>query len=390
MPVVPLLLVLHLSDPHSALDAYPALLGTIDQVMAEHPEVETRILIGGDVFEHGDPVAQRSKGAGDWALVKALVKRAPVVWLLGNHDGDLEPYPDVVRKARTLGVVVVGTLDLHGAALAPDRTILPGGVSLLAASTPDFSTYPKALRSRLKVRPAPLDGHDKPVVLLSHLGVDADLALVPRVPRGSLILGAHDHRRLIRWVDGRHLAHSGAFGQGVTVGLLDRRGWKVTWRPVPTADAALSKTLHSIQHTHLTDEDRRCVGVSPKQMDLEEAAEWAAEALRKAVGTDLAVLNHTSFGSGLPAGPVSRYQWNRFLRFDNALKRGAVTRIPTNIRLHRSTAATRGRGPWTLATTGWVASKSNVYLGKTTSGPFRSVPKLTLRAALQKALLPCP
>ena len=46
-------------------------------------------------------------------------------------------------------------------------------------------------------------------------------------------------------------------------------------------------------------------------MTVREAALWSVEAVRDAVGADAAFLNHTSFGSGLNAGPLAKY------RFDN-------------------------------------------------------------------------
>src|SRR5690606_18018144 len=48
-----------------------------------------------------------------------------------------------------------------------------------------------------------------------------------------------------------------------------------------------------------------------------QAADWATAALRDAVNADVALLNHTSFGSGLAQGQLSQYRFDEFMRFDN-------------------------------------------------------------------------
>ncbi len=248
-----------------------------------------------------------------------------------------------------------------------------------------------------------------PTVVLSHLGVDADRVLSP--PKGSIILGAHDHRRIITPT----LAHSGAYGEGLTVAkYYARRGldtdWTTEWRPTGAKrDEALAARLAPLQR-HLTANDKRCVGVNQKAMGLKAAAQWAVEQLRQTTGADLAVLNHTSFGSGLPKGPISAYRWRRFLRFDNALKIGPLrappadpagdrdpsaadrdpaARLALSARLHVS-AAKSGRFPFRVATSDWVASKADRYFGTGRSGPFEAIGGPRLRARLAARLAPCP
>ena len=75
-----------------------------------HP-VPHVIAVNGDIFEHGNVVAQRSDGVVDWTFLAALPSLAPTVVNLGNHDNDLTPdLADVVARMKALGLHVVSTI----------------------------------------------------------------------------------------------------------------------------------------------------------------------------------------------------------------------------------------------------------------------------------------
>jgi metallophosphoesterase superfamily enzyme len=82
--------VLAISDMHSAYDRTAQLLAAFETEVRSNP-VPHAIAINGDIFEHGNVVAQRSGGLVDWSLLAKLPRIAPTVVNLGNHDNDLTP-----------------------------------------------------------------------------------------------------------------------------------------------------------------------------------------------------------------------------------------------------------------------------------------------------------
>lgn len=98
-------------------------------------------------------------------------------------------------------------------------------------------------------------------------------------------------------------------------------GWQVNSRVLQldgvSADEAYAAEVAAARQALLEPADVESVGTVPQDLTVRQAADWATAALRDAVGADVALLNHTSFGSGLQAGELSLYRFNEFMRFDN-------------------------------------------------------------------------
>jgi 5'-nucleotidase / UDP-sugar diphosphatase len=74
----------------------------------------------------------------------------------------------------------------------------------------------------------------------------------------------------------------------------------------------------------LTEADLKPVGRLPFELALDDAALFAAEAVRKAAGADVGLLSHTTFGDGLPGGPITAFDLASFVRFDGGLARAVI------------------------------------------------------------------
>ena len=146
----PKALLVVLGDQHSAYEKAAQLVAPVDRLKGENPGVPLAVLINGDSFEYGNVVARRSAARIDLALFAALVKRAPVVLNLGNHEPNFQAPVETVAKLRAVGVVVIS-------GNARDRNT---GQPLAPAST-----------------------------------------VLPLVPAGTLFAGAHDHLRFVHRVD---------------------------------------------------------------------------------------------------------------------------------------------------------------------------------------------
>ena len=67
------------------------------------------------------------------------------------------------------------------------------------------------------------------------------------------------------------------------------------------------------------------MGRLPFELALDDAALFAAEAVRKAADADIGLLNHTTFGDGLPAESITAFDLASFVRFDGGLRRALIS-----------------------------------------------------------------
>ncbi len=366
-------LIVHMADLHSAVDRYPALVATVETLIEAHPEHAPLILLNGDLFEPHDPIAVRSDGELDWQVLERLRTLAPVVMNVGNHDYDFDDPPEMHARAAELKVTMIGNVGFAGsaAALPPCADVTFSSVTLriVGITTDQRSTWPERLRETLLLR-APRDwiatlwptiaesdacvsdggpgsapqgpsangsddGAAAPLALLlaSHAGLAADRTIWPILrmgPRPLAVFGAHDHLELNAYVDGMRYQHAGMGAKRIGYAVIDidpeirvATGLLAVARS-ERIDSAYAAEVATAHERWLTESEREILGSLTKALPLPQAARWAARHLADEQDADAALLNHTSFGRGLPEGPVSRYAFDRFLRFDNALMKADV------------------------------------------------------------------
>jgi 2',3'-cyclic-nucleotide 2'-phosphodiesterase (5'-nucleotidase family) len=417
------LLAVVMSDLHSAMERAAAVLGVVDAAVAANRGIPAVVLINGDVFERGNAVALRSAGAADWAFLAALRRRAPVVLNIGNHETALvDDLAEVVRRAEAMDIRVVSNLrDRRGGApFAPAATglSLPGGKRLAVAgiATDEAMTYRQVVRETLDI-PAPaawaranlpglLDGADAAVVL-SHAGVAADRAILPVLPAGTLLVGGHEHLRFGHAEGATRYLHTGSWNRfvtlaGLTFGTVPGIALReVAVEPGLAEDAAHAATVRDVLAAHLTPAEREVLFRLPRALPLGEAARRASAAMAAATGAATGLIGHTSFGTGLPAGDVTRFDFDAFLRFDGPLFRGeadgaALAAIAERANQDRDIPLSSRIGdfvyadqlpisPAALATNGWTRLNARRYLGTEAIG-FAEVPGVMLKATVAGAL----
>lgn len=423
MAAKPLARVLAMSDLHSAYERTGQLLAALEAEIAG-ADIPHLIAIDGDSFEHGNVVSVRSGGVIDWAFLGELPRLAPTVVNLGNHDNDLTPdLHEVVARMRGLGIVVVSNiLDARtGLPYAEAAVTVPLGqrsLRIVGAGTDSLNTYPKASRDWLSI-PAPgdwakanlarlLDGADL-VLVMSHAGVAGDRDILPLLPDGALMIGGHNHL-LFQHQQGRSAyAHTGSWSNAYTTATLYDDGRIAVGSTAVDLKAAASPRIANLiattLATHLTDEEKAVLGVSPRALTLGETGRAVAAAMAEAAGAQAGFIGHTTLGTGLPAGPVTRYAFDAVVRFDGKLMvaevpaerlAGFMARanqdrpMPLAERsgdfLYGAASDVAGKPTVRLVTTDWCAMNQAEYFGAEDL-IFTETPEARVKAAAIAGLL---
>lgn len=417
-----------MGDQHSAYERTAQFVGLVDQLRAKHPNVPLAVLLDGDTQEHGNVIARRSHGAIDFEMFRALASHVPTYLNLGNHDPEFYDVAETVQRVRATGVVPISNLRERGTGkyfTDPAATLKLGAheFALVGVTTDRLSTFRVAVRPGLdpadpiawaRENLAALTG-GRPLVFLSHAGLEADRELLGLVPDGTLFAGAHDHLRFTH-EQGRTLYfHSGSWNSHASIARLMREPdgtlrWKVKQVALTEncpADTTLTDFIAKVRTEHGTPEDFAPVGRLAAALTLPEAQRFVCEAARRAAGVDAVFIGNTTFGTGLPAGDIPRVAFDACVRFDGTL---FVAEID-GVRL-RELLAHANQGPDTpfaerqgdflaaagpasvapdrryrIATTDWGAKNSARYFGRDVIA-WKELPEVKLKAAVLAALAP--
>jgi 5'-nucleotidase / UDP-sugar diphosphatase len=420
-------LLVVIGDSHSAYDKVAQLVAHIDRLKNEYRHVPLGVLVNGDAFEAGNVIARRSNAEIDLAFLAALAKRGPTILNLGNHELDFFGPDEVVKKLEATGVVVIsGNLRHHatGAPLAPPSTVLKLGAyeaAVVGVVTERLSTFRKAIQPELDLAdpavwarqnfPTLLKNQILPIVL-SHAGYKADQAMRLVVPPGTLFAGAHDH---LRFSTGDYF-HSGSWLEGFSLAKLrwvagsKRLRWQVedvTLKATDPADRELAAVVRRVREEHLTSADNAVVGYLERPLTVQNAGRFAAWAIAHATGADTGFIGNTTFGAGLPAGPVTQLDFDACVRFDGPVytarvdgARLAQLLAATNLEPYRLPRDFTGEinfaggerrtgidpnKVYKIATSDWGAKNTDRYFGEPAIA-WEEQPQVKLKAAVLAAL----
>ena len=415
-------------DQHSAYERTAQVVATVDRLKTEHPGLPLAVLLNGDSLEYGNVVARRSAGAVDFAMFAALARRAPTIVNVGNHEPDFFDLTETVTRLQATGVTVISNIAnrVTGQPFAAASTKIKLGRAeavVVGVATDNLATYRVAVRPALDLAdpvvwaqrnfPALLAHAPLPIVL-SHAGIKADREMLPLVPAGTFFAGAHDHQRFVHPFDDGVYVHSGSWNEYLTLAWLHRDAsgaprWVVEQVRVANddpADPELAALIRETRQRHLTPEDTAVVGRLPAALGPADAAQFVVKALRTAAGVDAVFIGNTTFGAGLPAGDVTREEFDACVRFDGTIFTAEVD----GVRLQQLLAAAnlgpdtpfeqrRGEfsfaaGPDTIdpmktyriATTDWGARNTARYFGEPAI-TWQEQPALSLKAAVRPALV---
>jgi hypothetical protein len=89
-------------------------------------------------------------------------------------------------------------------------------------------------------------------------------------------------------------------------------------------DAGLQRVVDGEMQRRSEPADRVVLGQLARPLGLDAAVLRTADWVRAAADAELGLLSHTTFGDGLPAGPVTAYDLASFMRFDGDIAVGEI------------------------------------------------------------------
>ncbi|MEP0943683.1 MAG: metallophosphoesterase [Rhizobiaceae bacterium] len=414
--------LLTISDLHAPYSRLPNLLATIRR-LRNQTKVPTALLINGDIFERGNVVCLRSGGEADWTLLELLAKEMPVVVNLGNHETAIvDDMTTFLQRAGQAGVQVISNLmdRRTGLFFAPVSTRLKLGqinIGLLGLATTNPFVYRTEVRDTLTFSDTTqfVDNVFKDAMadsdlnfIMSHAGLKADKSFLNSLPKGTVVQGGHDHLDLDLLHNDVRYFHGSSWGTKIGVVSLNKAqdGIETSYRTervevgLAQEESVLAEIIDAQKSRHLTVEDRQIITSVPNSLDLHHSILLATEAMRRATDADLAMIGHTSFGAPLSMGPLTRYDFNAFVRFGGGLKVASVPgqtlmKILNRANQFAATSLENRSGDYVhvadvdldagktyrLAVNAWTGINQQAYLG-TTDLKFDDVQGLELKAVI--------
>lgn len=418
--------LLTISDLHAPYARLPSLLSTVRQ-LRQQANAPTALLLNGDVFERGNVVCLRSNGAADWALLDLLAKEMPVVVNVGNHEtAILDDLSEFVARARKIGVRVISNMiDQRSDRLyAPVSHKLDLGdihIGLMGLAATNQFVYREEVRDKLLFQNTPeyvkdafpdAMGDADFQLIMSHAGLAADETFIDDLPRGTVVQGGHDHLDIDLVHNSVRYFHGASWGTkiGILTLIKGPDGVQTQYRTnsiEPNTDGntnELGELIAAQKALHLKAADREVVADIPRSLDLHNSVLVATDAVRLATQSDLAMIGHTTFGAPLSAGPLTRYDFDAFVRFGGGMKVASVTgdKLASILTLANQFAAETleqrsgdyvhvaevdldASRTYRLAVNAWTAINQKAYLG-TEDLQFVDVEGLELKAVIAEHL----
>jgi 2',3'-cyclic-nucleotide 2'-phosphodiesterase (5'-nucleotidase family) len=347
--------VLHTNDLHGHflpegaewLDGRPAIGGfvRIDQevraVKAARPRDSVLLLDGGDLLT-GTPLTDiEVDGSKGGAMLRFMEGVGYDAWAIGNHEFDKGIDNLAALTAQSdMPPLSANVRDLSGKApLLPRQQfsevfeVSGVRVGVIGATTDSLKGLMGAgdfkrltlvqVETAVREELARLDPETDLIVVLSHIGVDADEQLARSVDGIDLIVGAHSHTRLTRarQVEDTWIVQAGSYAR--SLGVVDMTveddriatfSYELRDLLPDTAAVEPDPNLVAMAESYKADIDgyySQVLSSAPVTLGRDYHHEsglgrWITDVLRETTGADVALYNGGGLRADLPAGTVTR------------------------------------------------------------------------------------
>ena len=323
----------------------------ITEERAKNPD-GVLLLSAGDMFQ-GTPVSNVFRGQPVIEVMNTLKFDAMT---LGNHEFDwgLDALRQLAATA-AFPFLAANIRDEQGCGLPITKPYLilerkGFKLAVIGTTTPDtaFTTKPDYVAGLTFQQPAEVlpqlvqevrnRGADL-IVVLSHLGLDADLVLAQEVPGIDVIVGGHSHTAVTHplRVNDTIIVQAGSYGAwlGVLELEVDATTRKILsynreneLRPVlngpsdavdEKATAIVGRFNDQIKTVFARTVAETTVDLKRNRREESNVGNLIADALREASGADLAFQNGGGMRTDIPRGKITLEQLYTLLPFDNLL-----------------------------------------------------------------------
>ncbi|PKL44072.1 MAG: hypothetical protein CVV42_19755 [Candidatus Riflebacteria bacterium HGW-Riflebacteria-2] len=362
--------IFHTSDTHGAISArpdpngkdgekrliggYAVLRNLIESYRANPAYDNARIMYldSGDYFQ-GTPIVDRTKGA---VMIDFLNHMQVAAVTMGNHEFDYS-YQTLVGQFndKKFPVICCNVFEKLTGMLPdfaePYRIYTRQGrkIGIIGVDTPETAliSFEKNVKDLVFCQPVPIvkplvkllrkSGVDF-IILLSHLGYDADIKIAGEIEGIDLILGGHTHRltKELVWVPPYNtaVAHPGSSCENASVVHIDLSD---AGSPILRLESVLldqatigehpdTKALENSYLDELRAEMGRVVGETKVHLargvsggDSPEGS-IIADAMRKFSGADFAFINFGGVRQPIAVGPITVEDVFLVQPFDNVLE----------------------------------------------------------------------
>lgn len=342
--------ILHVNDFHGFAEPYkPAgskvLMGGIAHLAEEaarlRKEAPTLFLAAGDMLQ-GNPWANLFQGR---SVVEVMNQMGFSAMVLGNHEFDfgLEVLKERMKEARfpILGANVQGIPEVKPYIVEEIAGLRLAVIGLVTEETP-ITTHPNNVQGltfsppvdRCRELLREIGGQADVIIVLSHLGLPADLRLAEAVEGIQVIVGGHSHTRIEKPMTNKETLIVQAWEHGKVLGVLDLwlQGKKIVrseGRLIPIGpdhqppDPAVRGIVNRYQEqaAALLNEvigealvDLKAQGARSQETNL---GNLVADILRQAMQADAALINGGGLRTDILKGPVRMIDLYAVLPFTN-------------------------------------------------------------------------
>lgn len=330
----------HTNDLHSHLDQWPKIMGFLKQQQQIHDQ-DGECVIRFDIGDHADRVHPLTEGTEGRGNVQLMNEAEFLNVTIGNNEGITfsKEQLDALYDDANFQVVLGNLKEKNGGrpqwSKPYDIHTLSNGIKIgVIAATAPFRAYYELLDwdvhdpyDSIKEFAEEIRDEVDILILLSHLGLEADKQLAEELDVLDIILGSHTHHVLpdgIRSSTGVTIGQAGKFG--LYVGHMEIE-WDEKERKICHVKAEVIDVRHqapdeeSEQHLmHLTEKAnenlQEIVTVLDEPLELEwfkksSFTELLADAIREWCDSEIGMINAGLLLESLKEGPVTKGDLHR-------------------------------------------------------------------------------
>lgn len=325
------LTILHTNDIHSHFEMMSANAAVISR---ERNAVGENAVLVLDIGDHMDRAAAETEGTMGHANVDVINLTRYDAITIGNNEGLTVPSDALAAAYAGLQCPVVCCNIYESAGGQPPQwmkqhiLVEKNGIKIgITGATAAFSSFYRLLgweaenpEAAIARQVSLLRDHVDVMIVMSHLGINADKDLAEQVSGIDVILGGHTHHVLEEplIINGTAVCGAGKFGNYVGKVVLERErpGERFICkygRLIPVTQAEMSPEVERailIHRGQAEEQLRENVAITDRklQVDYEKESPFAnllAQAVRNFTDTEMAIVNSGQLLGPLPAGEIS-------------------------------------------------------------------------------------